>query len=189
MRRRPRKDSVSARGRGNGSGGGAEYQAARKVHGMKLSNTMVSAIVIGAVLVSAYAIGLVIREMRTGGQPAAPAAETTEATARPGPGTAAKDTPAQRAQVKEAKAETLEKMGTLTKEEQAQFQDKVIKQVGGRRGGRGPGGLTPEERQARKMKVQGPSKAGGEAQDANTPTPPKESTNPKQSAEKAGVTP
>ena len=158
---------------------------------MKLSNTMVSAIVIGAVLVSAYAIGLLIREVRTGTRPAAPAAETSEAAApRPGPGTAAtKDTPAERAQVREARTKTLEKMGALTKEEQEQFKDKVIKQVGGRRGSKGPGGLSPEERQARKAKAQGGSKAAGETQDANTPTAPKESTDPKQSAEKARGTP
>ena len=61
----------------------------------------------------------------------------------------------------------------------------MIKQVGGRRGA-GPGGLTPEERQARKRKAQSQSKAAGEAQDANTPISPKGSTDPKQSAEKAG---
>jgi hypothetical protein len=156
---------------------------------MKLSNTMVSVIVIGAVLVSAYAIGLLIRQVRTGARPTAPVAAETAAP-RPGPGAAAtKDTPAERAQVKEARTKTLEKMGALTKEEQEQFKDKVIKQVGGRRGGKGPGGLTPEERQARKMKAQSQSKAAGEAQDANAPTSPKESTDPKQSAEKAGVTP
>jgi len=159
---------------------------------MKLSNTMVSVIVIGAVLVSAYAIGLLIRQVRLGSRSGVPAAvQTTDAAAQqPGPGAAAtKDTPQERARVRETKAKALEQMSAATKEQQEQFTDKVIKQVGGRRGGKVPGGLTPEERQARKMKVQGPSKAGGEAQDANTPTPPKESTNPKQSAEKAGVTP
>jgi hypothetical protein len=159
---------------------------------MKLSNTMVSVIVIGAALVSAYAIGLLIRQVRTGSQSAAPAAaERTEAAAqRPGPDAApAKDTPGERAQARDKKAKMLEKMGSLTKEEQEQFKDKVIKQVGGRRGGKGPGGLSPEERQARKAKAQGQSQPGGQMQDANTPTSPKESTNPKQSAEKAGVTP
>jgi len=159
---------------------------------MKLSNTMVTVIVIGAVLVSAYAVGLVIREVRLGSRPAAPAAvERTEAAAqRPGPDAAlTKDTPEERARVKEKKAEMLEKMSAATKEEQEQYRDKVIKQVGGRRGGKGPGGLSPEERQARRMKAQGQSQAGSETQDANTPTAPKESTNPKQSAEKAGVTP
>jgi hypothetical protein len=159
---------------------------------MKLSNSMVSVIVIGAVLVSAYAIGLVIRQVRLGSQPAAPAgAETTAAAAqRPGPGGAStQDTPAERAQVREKKAKALEKMVSATKEEQEQFKDKVIKQVGGRRGGKAPGGLTPEERRARKMKAQGPSQTGGQTQDANAPAAPKESTNPKQNAEKAGVTP
>jgi len=159
---------------------------------MKLSNTMVTAIVIGAVLVSAYAIGLLIRQARTGSRSAAPvAAETTDAAAqRPGPGAApAKDTPAERAQVKGKRTEMLEKMSSATKEEQEQFKDKVIKQVGGRRGGQGPGGLSAEERQARRMKAQGQSTAAGATQDANAPTSPKESTDPKQSAEKAGATP
>ncbi len=158
---------------------------------MKVSNTMVSVILIGAALVLAYAIGLVIRQVRTGSRPAAPmAAEGTDPAARrPGPGTApAKDTPAQRAQVKEMRAKTLEKMDAATKEEQKQFQDKVIRQVGGRRGGKGPGGLTPEERQALRMKAQ-QSQAAGATQDANSPTPSKESTDPKQSAEKAGAMP
>ena len=159
---------------------------------MKLSNTMVTAIVIGAVLVSAYAIGLLIRQARTGSRSAAPvAAETTDAAAqRPGPDAAStKDTPAERAQVKEKKAQALEKMGALTKEEQEQFKDKVIKQVGGRRGGKPSGNLSPEERRARKIKVQGPSPAEGQTPDANTPAAPKESADPKQSAEKAGITP
>jgi hypothetical protein len=159
---------------------------------MKLSNTMVSVIVIGAVLVSAYAIGLLIRQARTGSPSAAPVVtETTDAAAsRLGPGAAPpRDTPAERAQVKETRAKTLEKMSTLTKEEQEQFKDKVIKQVGGRRGGKASGGLSPEERQARKMKAQSPSQAADETQDANTPASPTESTNPKQNAEKAGVTP
>ncbi len=159
---------------------------------MKLSNSMVSVIVIGAVLVSAYAIGLLIRQVRLGSQSGAPAAaKMTEAAAqRPGPDTApTQDTPAERAQVKEKREKTLEKMSSLTKEEQEQFKDKVIKQVGGRRGGKGPGGLSPEERQARKTKAQRSSQAASERQDANTPTAPKESTDPKQSAEKAGATP
>jgi hypothetical protein len=159
---------------------------------MKLSNTMVSVIAIGAILVCAYGIGLLIRQVRTGAQPAAPAAaKTTEAGAqRPGPDASpTKDTAAERARVKEKREETLEKLNAATKEEQEQFKDKVIKQVGGRRGGKGPGGLTPEERRARKIKAPGPSPASGPAQDANAPTAPKESTDPNQSAEKAGVTP
>jgi len=156
---------------------------------MKISNTMVSVILIGAVLVLAYALGLVIRQVRTGSSPAAPAAAgaTDPAAQRPGTGPA-KDTPAERAQAKEMKAKMLEKMDAATKEEREQFTDKVIKQAGGRRGGQGSGGLTPEERQARKMKAQ-QAKAAGEKQDANSPAPSKESTDPKQSAEKAGVTP
>jgi hypothetical protein len=159
---------------------------------MKLSNTMVSAIMIGAALVSAYAIGLLIRQVRTGTPAAAPVgAEATKATApRPGPGAApTQDTPTERAQIKEKRAKALEQMSGATKEEQEQFKDKVIKQVGGRRGGKKPGGLTPEERQARKMKAQVQSPAAGETPDANAPTGPKESTDPKQSAEKAGATP
>ena len=156
---------------------------------MKLSNTMVSVILIGAVLVLAYALGLVIRQVRTGAPPAA-TGTTDAASQRPGPGVApVKDTPAERAQAKEMKAKMLEKMDAATKEEQEQFKDKVIKQVGGRRGGQGPGGLSPEERQARRMKAQGQSPAAGATQDANAPTSPKESTDPKQSAEKAGATP
>lgn len=159
---------------------------------MKLSHTMVSAIAIGAILVGAYGIGLLIRQVRTGARPAAPAAaETTEAAAqRPGPDASpTEDTPAERARMREKKAEALERMSSATKEEQEQFKDKVVKQVGGRRPGKGPGGLTPQERQARKIKAQGPSPAGDRAPDANTPKAPKESTDPNQSAEKAGVTP
>ena len=148
---------------------------------MKLSNTMVSAIMIGAALVSAYAIGLLIRQVRTGSQPTAPVAADANEAARqarmaPGPGGArTNDTPEQRAQAKEKKAKMLEKMSAATKEEQEQFKKDVIKQVGGRRGG--------------KMKSQGQAKTASEAPDANTPTSPKESSNPKQSAEKAGATP
>ncbi|MCL5280530.1 MAG: hypothetical protein M1376_11550 [Planctomycetes bacterium] len=159
---------------------------------MKLSHSTVSIIAIGAALVSAYAIGLVIRQVRTGARSAAPAAaETTDVAARrPGPqGTPSQDTPAERAQVKQKKAQTLETMSAATKQEQEQFKDKVIRQVGGRRGGQVPGGLTPEERRARKMKAEGPFPAGGQTHDANAPIAPKESTDLQQSAEKAGGTP
>jgi hypothetical protein len=159
---------------------------------MKLSHSMVSVIAIGAALVSAYAIGLVIRHARTGAWSAAPGArETTEGAARgPAPGASpTKDTAAERARVKEKREQMLQTMGSLTKEEQEQFKDKVIKQFGGRRGGKASGNLSPEERQARRMKAQGPPPAEGQTPDANTPTAPKESMNSKQSAEKAGATP
>jgi hypothetical protein len=159
---------------------------------MKLSNTMVSAIMIGAALVSAYAIGLLIRHVRTGARPVAPAvAEANEAAVRRPDRSASptKDTAAERARVKEKKEKTLEMMGSLTKEEREQFKDKVIKQVGGRRGGKGPGGLAPEERQARKTKTRSPSPAVRETPDANGPTSPQGSTDSRQSAEKAGTTP
>jgi hypothetical protein len=159
---------------------------------MKLSKSMVSVIAIGAVLVSAYALGLVIRQTRTGTRSAVPAArETTDETARQsGPdGRSAKDTPAERARVKEKKAQVLERMGELTKEEQEQFKDKLIQQMGGRRGGKPSGALTPEERRVRRIKTQDPIPAGGPTQDANTPAAPPQSTDPQQSAEKVGGTP
>jgi hypothetical protein len=155
---------------------------------MKLSNTVVSALVIVAVLVAAYALGLLIRQARMGGaRPARQVADANGAGAmaapRPamspqGPGASQiKDTPEARAQAKENKAKVLKKMDSLTQAETEQYRNQVRKQVGGRRGGKGSQGLTPEERQAYKPKMQGRSKGGRQDQDGDAATSPTEGTN------------
>jgi hypothetical protein len=159
---------------------------------MKASNTVVSAIVIAAVLVSAYAIGLMIRQARTGG----PAAQPTSVEKKQVPGVShgplaeqSKDTSEARVRAKEQKAKAIEKMSSATPEEKEKFQSQVYKQVGGRRGGKGRQSLPPEALEARKARMQGPSQAGGQKEDANGPASQSGSSDTKQDADKAGAGP
>jgi hypothetical protein len=160
---------------------------------MKLSNTVVSVIVIAAVLVSAYAMGLLIRQVRTGGHVAQPPSAGNEAPAGAkvphGPGEArTKDTPQERTQLKEEKAQAIEKMSSLTEEQKEKFRSQVRQQVGGQRPSKGRQDLPPPQRQAPRIKVQSPSETAGQKEDVNAPAARGESTNTKPS-DKAGSAP
>jgi FtsZ-interacting cell division protein ZipA len=158
---------------------------------MKVSNTVVSVIVVAAVLVFAYGVGLLIRQARTGGShgPVSADVNNTTSSRRTGPGTAgAKDTPEERARVKEAKAQAIEKMNSLTEEEKEKFRSQVTKKVGGRRGGKGRQNLSPQERQA--QTIQTPTQPeSGHPQDANTPASQGETPATKPSTDKGSSEP
>jgi len=114
---------------------------------MKISNTVVSVVVIAAVLIFAYGVGMLIRHARTGGsQPPSPTqAKDAASSQRPGPTAArTKDTPEERMRLKEERTQALEKMNSRTDEEKAKLRDQVIKQVGGRRGGKKRQALPPQ---------------------------------------------
>jgi hypothetical protein len=153
---------------------------------MKVSNTVVSVIVVAAVLVFAYGVGLLIRQARTGGSHGPMPAEVNNPMLRQtGPGAAgAKDTPEERARWREAKANANEKMNSLTEEEKAKFRSQVAKQVGGRRGGRGRQNLSPQERQAQTIQTPSQPESGPPKQDVNTPASQGENPAPKPSIDK-----
>ena len=113
---------------------------------MKVSNTVVSVVVIAAVLIFAYGVGVLIRQARTGGSHAPSPTQAKEAASsqRPGPTARTKDTPEERLRLKEARAKALEKMSSGTDEEKEKLREQVIKQVGGRRGGKKRQGLPPQ---------------------------------------------
>ena len=159
---------------------------------MKVSNTIVSAIVVAAVLVFAYGVGLLIRQARTGGShgPAPAEVNNTASSRRPGPGAAReKDTPEERARLKEAKAKAIEKMNSLTEEEKEKLRNQVIRQVGGRRGGKGRQNLSSQERQAQTIKTPSQPESGPAKEDVNAPASPGENTSTKPSTEKSGSEP
>lgn len=102
---------------------------------MKSSNTVVTIVVVAAVLVAAYALGLLIHQARVGdsSSSATSPAEVNEARLRestanlshePGAGRI-QDTQEARAQLKEQRAQTLEKMETATEEEKAEVREQV----------------------------------------------------------------
>ncbi len=159
---------------------------------MKVSNTVVSVIVIVAILVSAYALGLLIRQARTGrARVQAPAeangvARPTEVASR-GPGEGrTKDTPEERAKIKDQKAQAIEKMNAMTPEQKQKFREQIRKQVGGRQPGTGPKDVAPAP-QGKQTDGQSPSEAGNQKEGASAPAAPDNSTITKPSAEKAGA--
>ena len=125
---------------------------------MKSSSTVVSVIVIAAVLVFSYAVGLLIRQVRTGRQEPPPPAAAGElpsgADVSQGPGkTATPDTPQERARLKDQKAQAIEQMSTLTEEQEEKFRQQVHQQVGGRRGGAGLENPSPQRRPVRQIQA------------------------------------
>lgn len=142
---------------------------------MKVSNTVVSVVVVAAVLIFAYGVGMLIRQARTGGA-RAPLPTQTKGTAsapRPGPTAArSQDTPEERMRLKEAKAKAIEKMSLRTDEEKEKLRDQVIKQVGGRRGGKKRQGLASQERQVQTIQTPNQPGSGRPQEDANTPASP-----------------
>ena len=157
---------------------------------MKVSNTVVAGIVIAAVLVFAYGLGLLIRQARTGGPQGQKSAEGDKAAVAPHaePRVArTKDTPEERARIKEERAKAREKMNAATPEQKEEFRNQLTKRVTGRRGSGGPQvGPVPEEAQA--TPTPSAAEAGPPKQDANTPASSSEKTNAKPSTDKTGKT-
>ena len=157
---------------------------------MKLSNTVVSMIVIAAVLVFAYAIGLLIRQARTGSAHTPAAREVNEGAfpQRMVPSAArTKDTPEERMRLKEEKVKAIEDMSSPTPEQKEKFRNKVRKQVGGGRSSRGLPNVSPQPGPTQKARKQSQSQAGPARGDANAPVAPGASTSPKPSTDNAGA--
>ena len=133
---------------------------------MKSSNTLVTIVVIAAVLIAAYGVGSLIHQARVGesrsqtagdANDAQPGQVTAESAPAPGLGQT-KDTPEMRAKVKERKAEILEKMESATEEQKMQFKEQVRERVGSRRTRRPA--LDPNTRQNSEMTGSEPNAAG-----------------------------
>ncbi len=108
---------------------------------MKSSNTVITIVVIAAVLIAAYAVGLVIRQARTGHAPSE-ASEANEALIREGTAKLShgpeagrtRDTPQARTELKEKRAEALQKMETATEAEKEQFRRQMRERFHERQG-------------------------------------------------------
>ncbi|MEN6335284.1 MAG: hypothetical protein ABFE01_13625 [Phycisphaerales bacterium] len=106
---------------------------------MKSSNTIVTVVVIAAVLIAAYGVGLLIHQARTGNtQAPAPTSvndvRTAQEAARPGPGGGQKkDTLEMRQKLSEERAKKIEEMKNASPEEKAKFREQIREQVSGRR--------------------------------------------------------
>lgn len=108
---------------------------------MKSSNTIVTIVVIAAVLIAAYAVGLVIRQARTGHSPSE-ASEANEALIREGTAKLShgpevgrtQDTSRTRTELKEKRAEALQKMETATEAEKEQFRQQMRERFHERQG-------------------------------------------------------
>ena len=131
---------------------------------MKLSNTVVSVIVITAVLLSVCAVGLLIRQARTGRSEREPqtVTEANDAASQPDmaaslrePGAGqARDDAEQRARLKKEREQVLEKMRSLTEEEQEQFRERIRQRFSSQRAESQRGNLSPEEREQMRQKWQ-----------------------------------
>ncbi|MEN6427160.1 MAG: hypothetical protein ABFE13_17535 [Phycisphaerales bacterium] len=105
---------------------------------MKSSNTVVTIVVVGAVLVAAYAVGMLIRQAKTGNSSSSSSAtEVNDARLREAkanlshePGTGrTKETQEAKAELKEKRAQFLEKMESATEEEKAQIREQIRQRV------------------------------------------------------------
>jgi cell division septum initiation protein DivIVA len=153
---------------------------------MKISNTIVSGIVIVAILLSAYGLGLLIRQARTGSGRNQPPVEARDATAaRPhAPGGPQTGDPAQaRAKLKDQRAQDIEKMNSLTAEQKQKFRNQVRKQVGGLREDNGSQSFMSLLQRARKIQEQKRSEASRSEKDVNTPAPQGDGTDTKTDAQ------
>jgi cell division septum initiation protein DivIVA len=158
---------------------------------MKISNTIVSGIVIVAILLSAYGLGLLIRQARTGSGRNQPPVEARDVTAaRPhavvphapgGPQTG--DTAQARAKLKDQRAQDIEKMNSLTAEQKQKFRNQVRKQVGGLREDNGSQSFMSLLQRARKIQEQKRSEASRSEKDVNTPAPQGDGTDTKTDAQ------
>ena len=118
---------------------------------MKSSNTVVSIIIIAAVLLAACAVGLLVHLARMGRPQPERAVDTSSpaiqvALQRPGNREKKTDTPEQRAKLKEERAQTLAKMNSLTEEQKEEFRSQVRSQFS-ERNIRGFPMLSAEERE------------------------------------------
>ena len=113
---------------------------AGKVGSMKSINVIVSVIVVAAVLLAAYAVGLFIRqgrienrrdELQTVGAPGEPPrSEVAGEGSQPGASHVRRSAEVNRKQIKEARAQQLEKMDNLTEDEKQAFRERIRSQFG-----------------------------------------------------------
>jgi len=150
---------------------------------MKYMNIAVSVIIAAAVLIAAYAVGLLVRHARTHDrQPGPPAVTTNEDPAtvkammeqqRPGGRRASTADANMPAQVKAKREEMAKKMKNMTEEEKRRFTEEQVRSHLGPAGGRGRfRELSPEERQKimqRWQTLSGEDKKAFEAQMGMSP--------------------
>ena len=122
---------------------------------MKFAETIVSIIIMAAVLLSAYAVGLVIREVRTGTVAPQPqiVAEANDVATAPQVAALAGGSTGQTTDVSTQAVEVNEPMRTSAKPDQSSpkkdgpFRDGAYRRADGRRGGNTLRALSPRERE------------------------------------------
>jgi len=117
---------------------------------MKFADTIVSVIIISAVLLSAYAVGLVIREVRTGSVQPQPqiVAEANDVAAQPQVAAMASRSAGQPTDVPKQAAEVNEPMQTAAEPDLSLQKNRPPKgAASGRRGGNTLRALSPRERE------------------------------------------
>ncbi len=129
---------------------------------MKLSNTVVSIIVIAAVFLSVCVVGLLIHQARTGRSEREPQTvteandtasqpEMAASLRKPGSGQT-EDDAEQRARIKKEREQILEKMASLSEEEKEQFRERIRQRFSSQRAGTQRTNLSPEEREQMRLK-------------------------------------
>jgi hypothetical protein len=137
---------------------------------MRLNRTTLSIIIAAAVLLSAYGVGLLIRQTRTGGR-TQPQPQPTVI------GRAGQSTPEQRAKIQEAKIAEMKASRTATPEQKEQFKKDVIRQatLPAARDPNAPLDEKAAQRAITMQRVQSQTKQSPVTQDANrartTPSP------------------
>jgi len=157
---------------------------------MKRMSTVTTVIIAAAVLVAAYAIGVLVREIRMSRAPAgSDAAVADQGTTPPGPGTGrarfVKSTDP--VEIRQEKEKALKQMSNLTEEQKERFKAQVRDSVtpSGNERNRNPAlrerdkmmqkwqSMSPEEKKAfeaeMKQKLEGTPQPQGTAPDANQP--------------------
>lgn len=168
---------------------------------MKLSNTVISIIIVAVVLVSAAAVGLLIHRAQVGDSLSRPQVGTAPNEQMPPEAAMAQresgkklteEELARRARLKERRMQALEQMQSMTEEEKEQFRQQVRQQFSSQRPRRPePRDLSPEERERILRKWQ--SMAERQRAAAQAPVPaetaagasPNDTTNVEQRKEEA----
>lgn len=168
---------------------------------MKSSNTIVSVIVIAAVLLAAYAVGLLIRQARMGNTQPPVATDAKEALRQqhqaavaphaPGVGQTA-PAPADAAALKQERALALEKRDSLSEAEKQQLREQVRERFSSRRRGKGEfRERMLQQREALKAPKQARLQGGQNQPPVNRPseTPQSEHNDTEQNTNEAGAEP
>lgn len=145
---------------------------------MKLADTIVSIIIAAAVLLSAYGVGLLIREVRTGGEqpPSQSVAEVNKVTAEPRLAALTDNSPGRTTNVPEQATELEESIQTasepnsLSQKDERPSKGGAGKRADGRRGDSTLRALSPREREQMRQRWKSTSDEQRQSRKTRTPS-------------------